>query len=321
MKTTKLNQVLLATFCLLLTVVSCKQRDDYPDFSKVEPPKVEEDIIPEDKNILPLTQQIMKNSAFVKQFLIDSSVNIATGVAYIHLRFINNLDQKVSLHLVELDKSKANISMVSLSPYDDYLYSVQQLSEMTMMNQETVSDQLVASIVGGVHSAGNPTAAFAKKGRLTKTNTSAVLPYIGVKKGSSAIEVLNSPNATTYPVPAIVFNDYFSLVGGSSWLIYNNVEITAISTAAARSGIGMTADKQKIYLLSVDGVNAFSAGVSTDNFIQLFKALACSTAFYTNGGTFNALAIRENNKFTMKNKPVGAIEPAIGNGIGFVIKK
>lgn len=323
MKMIKITQALCVAVGLLLVINACKQRDDYPDFSNIEPPKEEEDVIRPDNNILAISQKLLNEVPFVKDFLVDSSVNVAAGVEYVHFRFINNLDQKTSVHIVELDKSKANISMVSLSPYDDYLYSTQLLPEMTLMNQETVSDQLVASIVGGAHSSGNPTAAFAKKGRLIKTNTSSTIPYIGVKKGSSEIEILNSPNATTYPVPAIVFNNYFSLVGGTSWLIFNGVEITATSTATARSGIGMSADKQKIYLISVDGVNDFSAGISTDNFIKIFKALGCSVAFYTNGGTASSLAVRQNENFILRNIPstTNKMPATVANGVGFVVKK
>jgi hypothetical protein len=49
--------------------------------------------------------------------------------------------------------------------------------------------------------------------------------------------------------------------------------------AIARSGLEMTIDKQKIYLLAVDCVNAFAADVSTNNIIPLFKTLGYSNLF------------------------------------------
>lgn len=313
----------MASLGVILALGSCKQRDDYPDFSNIEPPKVVEDIIPSDNSILPISQKIMSGTTFVSTFLIDSNVVVAPGVEYTHFRFMNNLDQKTSIHIVEIDRSKANIGLTSLSPYDDYLYATQQLPEMMAMNQETLAGDLAVGLVGGAHSSGNPTAAFVVRGRLTKANTSRTLPYIGTKKIGTDIDILNSPNSTTYPAPAIVFTDYYSLIGGASWLTYQGNDILITSTATARSGLGMTADKQKIYLLAVDGVNAFSAGVSTNNFIQLFKALGCTNSFYTNGGTSNALAIRQGKDFVLKNFPAttNGQPAAIANGIGFVIKK
>lgn len=312
-------------FLLVSVISSCTERDDYPDFSNVEPPKVIEDIIPPDNSILPITEKIKSGSSFFKTFLLDSAVKVLEGIEYNHIRFINNLDQKVSMHVVEMDKSKANISMTSLSPYDDYLFGVQVLPEMLLMNQESIPDVLQIGIVGDNHSSGTPTGSFVKKGRVLRTSTSRVLPYIGVKKGSSEILFLNSPDATKYPVAAIVPSEYSSLVAGQNWLLYNDVEIVSTAvTALARTAIGVSKDKSKFYCISVDGINDFSAGIGLNNLRTLFKALGCSSAFFTNGSASNSLAIRTSNEkspFVLKNFPQSGLPTSIANGIGFVVKK
>lgn len=298
---------------------SCKQRDDYPDFSDLEPPVVKEDIIPTDNDILPITQRIKSNAPFLKTFLLDSNKTVTTGIEYTHIRFLNDLDQKVSMHIVEMDQSKKKVSMVALSPFDDYLYSTQQLPEMMKMNQETLSSKLMVGIVGDNHSAGTPTGTYVKKGRVIKTNTSLTLPYIGMKKGSSEILFLNSPNTTDFPVPAIVPSEYSNLIAGQNWMLFNGVDVVyTTTTTVARTAIGMTADKQKLYAISVDGVNDFSAGISLNNFRTIFKALGCSVAFFTSGSATNAIAVREQDNFVLKNKPAATL-PLVANAIGFVV--
>lgn len=298
---------------------SCKQRDDYPDFSDLEPPVVKEDIIPTDNDILPITQRIKSNAPFLKTFLLDSNKTVTTGIEYTHIRFLNDLDQKVSMHIVEMDQSKKKVSMVALSPFDDYLYSTQQLPEMMKMNQETLSSKLMVGIVGDNHSAGTPTGTYVKKGRVIKTNTSLTLPYIGMKKGSSEILFLNSPNTTDFPVPAIVPSEYSNLIAGQNWMLFNGVDVVyTTTTTVARTAIGMTADKQKLYAISVDGVNDFSAGISLNNFRTIFKALGCSVAFFTSGSATNAIAVREQDNFVLKNKPAATL-PVVANAIGFVV--
>lgn len=312
-------KALFVPLMLGLILSSCKQRDDYPDFSNLEPPVIEEDIIPTDNDVLPITQRIKNSAPFLKTFLMDSTQNVTAGIDYSHIRFLNDLDQKVSMHIVEMDQSKKKVSMVTLSPYDDYLYTTQQLPEMMKMNQETLSSKLMVGIVGDNHSSGTPTGSYVKKGRVIKTSTSLTLPYIGVKKGSSEILFLNSPNATTNPVPAIVPAEYSSLIAGQNWLLFNGIDVIyTTTTTVARTAIGMTADKQKLYAITVDGVNAFSAGISLNNFRTIFKALGCNMAFFTSGSTTNALSVREQDDFILKNKPAAGL-PVVANAIGFVV--
>ena len=313
------NEFLIGMISLVaILIVSCKQRDDYPDFSGLEAEAPVEDIIPPDNNMTPLVQKIKDGAPFYKTFLIDSTISIANGVEYYHTRFINSLDQKVSMHIVELDLNKANILLSSLTPYDDYLFGSQQLPEMMQMNQETIAGDILVGIVGD---GSTPTGTFVKKGRVIKTNTSRTIPYIGVKKGSNDIAIANSPDATKFPVPAIVPTEFTSLIAGVNWMLYLGTDVVyTTTTTVARTAVGFTLDK-KIYCISVDGVNDFSAGISLNNMRTIFKALACNNAFYVNGSASNALAVKQGDKWILKSIPQTGVAPAVGTGIGFVMKK
>lgn len=301
----------------LLSLAACKQRDDYPDFSNLKPPVVPEDIIPQDNDMTALSKKIQAKVPYFKTFLVDSTIMINPGIEYTHLRFLNNLDQKISVHIVEMDKSKAALQMETLSPYNDYLYSTQGLPEMMGMGQESIKGKLVVGIVGDNHSSGTPSGSYVKNGRVIKVNPSFTLPHIGVKKGSKDILFLNSPTAT---VASIVPAEYQSLIAGQNWLIYGGVDINnTLTTVRSSSGIGVSADNQKLYCITVDGVNDFSAGVNLNNFRELFKAMDCHTAFYTNGTASSSLAIRIDNYIMLKNFPQSGAPIGIANAVGFVV--
>lgn len=314
-----LVSLLLTSLC----VVSCKQRDDYPDFSKKEPPKKVEDVIPPDNKMEPITEKIKNGTAFLKTFLLDSSVNIQAGFDYTHIRFLNSIDQKVSMHIVEIDLSRPGVSMQTLSPYDDYLYVVQPIVGMLQYNQKTAEGKLIVGLVGDAFSGATPTGSYVKAGRVIKTNVSKILPYVGVKKGSQVIEVLNSPNATTFPATEIVPSQYKSLVAGQNWMLYKGYEVIyTTTTTVARTGLGFTQDMKKAYVITVDGVNDFSAGIALNNMREVFKSLGCYHAFFTNGSASNSLAVWNEKKsdWLDKNFPQSGTFGSIANGIAFYQK-
>jgi len=279
---------------LLFAVQGCEVRDDYPTFEREEV-TVEEDIIPEDSDIAPLTQSIMDGTAFFKTFLMDSVQTIHPAVAYTHIRFLDEFDRKVSMHVLEIDRSKADISIQALSPFGDYLYHVgQPLPDMMRMNEPKMAGTLLAAITGGDLTAGRPTATYVQNGRLIVERTSKTLPMVGVRKDNGAIAILNSPSTADHPVPDVEVDQYSQIIGGTNWMLFNGIErVYTTTTTIARTSIGFTPDMQKIYCIAVDGVNDFSAGIMLNSLRTIFRALGCDNAFYTRGAAFNALGLRQ----------------------------
>lgn len=313
---------------LLFTMKSCEVRDDYPTFEPKEE-EIIEDIIPPDNNITALTQKIIDGTSFFKTFLLDSTQTIHNGVEYTHIRFLDEFDRKVSMHVLEIDRSKANVTIQGISPFGDYLYHVgQALPEMMQMNESKMNGTLIAAIVGGAITDGRPTATHVQNNRLIVKRTSKVLPMVGVRKDNGVIEVLNSPDATLFPVPDVDDTQYSQIIGGTNWMLYNGNEVSyTTTTTVARTSIGFTPDMQKIYCIAVDGVNDFSAGIMLNSKRTIFKALGCNNAFYTNGSATNSLGVRLANssvpngyEYVLKNFPQSGIPGAINYGIGFVVK-
>lgn len=317
---------------IMMAINGCKVRDDYPVFEEKEEVVIE-DIIPPDNNISPVSQKIKDGTTYFKSFLIDSTKSIVSGVEYTHLRFMSNIDQKVSMHIVEIDREKGDFNIQALSPFGDYLYATaQELPEMMKMNEPKIASdkQIVAAIVGGTIGtsvAGKPSYSYVQNGRIISTSTLITYPAVGVSKSDGAIKVLNTYDDKVYPATAIVPGDYSQLISGTNWMLYyGNDAVYSTTTKVARTAIGFTPDMKKIYLISVDGVNTFSDGIMLNDFRTVYKALGCNSAFYTNGSAANALAVKalgySKTGYELKNIPTTpTVLPTVNFAIGIVGKK
>ncbi|GAA4134390.1 hypothetical protein GCM10022216_07340 [Sphingobacterium kyonggiense] len=310
-------------YTVLFSAQSCKVRDDYPEFD----PPVEEvpvkDTIPPDDIKTAWIQRIMDNTTYIKTFQMDTTQTIAPGFEYVHTRFINKENLSISMHILEIDMSKTKVTMQTLTPYNDYLFSAQHLPEMIPFNQVSAEGKIIAAINGDAATSNEPTGSYVKFGRVMKKNTSKTRPYIGVRKGSDKIEFFNSPDATKYPVPEIDYTQIKHLVGGSYFLLYKGNNVSTTSSGAARIAVGITQDESKIYLVATDGVVAnFSAGVALDDLRDIMRALGCYTAMQPTSGNVTSLTVLDvlskEQQWIKKN-----ITPALAaapSGIGFVVK-
>jgi len=331
MKTPHINRT--AALCLgiglLFAAQSCEVRDDYPTFEH-EQVEGEEDFIPEDNDILPITQRIMDGTAYFKTFLMDSARTIWQGCEYTHIRFLDDLDRRVSMHVLEIDRTKADVSIQALSPFGEYLYHVAQpLPDMMRMNEPKMNGTLLAAITGAELSAGQPFCTHVQNGRLIVERANKTRPMVGVRKDNGAIEVLNSPHATDFPVPAVDAAQYSQIIGGANWMLFRHdgkdMEMDYSSTTTiARTSIGFTPGMQKIYCIAVDGVDDLSAGIMLNSKRTVFKALGCNQAFYTRGSAFSSLGLRQEtasgHAYALKNLPPGGTPGGINYAFGFVAR-
>lgn len=316
------------SLCAWLLLFSCKQRDDYPVFEDPKIVEVEKDTIPPDNTKESLTQKIIDGTDVIKTFQMDSMTVLAPGVNRMHVRFKNKLDQAMSMQVLELDLTQPKISVFALSPFDDNLFTTQVLSDMAKYNEGRTGGRIIAAINGDVATSGAPTGSFIRLGRQIKTSTTTATantrPFIAVKNDETVV-IGNRPN-TTVPLVPYNLSDFKHLVSGGTWLVYKGGLITsAVTTVQANTAIGITADK-KIYAVLVDGVNnAFSVGITFNDFGKIMKALGCSEAFSTSVGTSAVMVQRDkgiNNEVTWKvvNKPATATGGANVNGVGFVVR-
>ena len=307
----------------LLTLFSCKERDDYPSFDDPIEEETNQDVLPEDNQKTALVESVMGKTDYIKTFQMDTTQTVAPGFEYYHLRFISRDDVPISLHIVEIDQSIAKATMQALSPYNDYLYAAQLLPEMIEFNQQGTSGNIIAAMSGDVSASNVPVGSYVKFGRVIKRNSDKIRPYIGVKKGSDKIEFFNTPDSVLYPVDPIDLSQVKHLIGGSNFLLYKGDQGTVSSPFAARGAIGITQDESKIYLVSVDGVLAdYSVGITYDDLRDFMKALGCYTAMENGSGNTNSLTVVDilNPELAWIQKNRVLTFSGTSNAIGFVVK-
>lgn len=326
----KYSRLLSLTGVVLLSTISCKQRDDWPVFGEPEVVPVVKDTIPPDNEIGAITKLIMDKSDIIKTFRMDSTVSLGDGITHTHVRFLNKLGQPMSMHIAEVNLSKSNITAQALSPFDDYQYTLQTISDMAQYNEGRSGGKIMIAINGDGITSGAPTGSFIKSGRQLKTNTTTattnVRPFFAVKYDGTPY-IGNRPN-TTVPLDAYNLNDFKHLVSGGTWLLYKGGAINStVVTVQANTGIGLTLDK-KVYAVVVDGGNsAFSVGITFNDLGKIMLALGCSNAFSTSTGTSSVIVRRQeqrdiNNAVIWKtlNNPTVVNGTANLSGIGFVLK-
>jgi len=316
---------------LLLSLVACKQRDDYPVFEQKEPVVTVPEVIPPDNEVGTLVKKIMDKTDIISIFKLDSTTTLTNGIKRTHVRYVNKLNQAMSMQILEVDLSKSNLGVTALSPFDDYLFTVQTMGDMAKYNETRSGGKIIAAVNGDVVTSSAPTGSFIFRSRQLKTTTTTATantrPFLGVKKDGSVF-VGNKPLASS-PMDAYNLNDLAALVSGGSWLLYKGAAVAStVTTAQANTAVGLNGDKNYLYAVVVDGgTNAFSVGITYDDLGRIMESIGATDAFVTNGGTASVMVQRmekegESGVLSWKvvNRPVAAAGGSSANGIGFVLK-
>jgi hypothetical protein len=87
---------------------------------------------------------------------------------------------------------------------------------------------------------------------------------------------------------------------------------------APRSAAGTSADGTTVYLVTVDGSQAHSAGISIQNLAELMRTMGADAAVNLDGGGSSTMVARERRVGTMRvvNSPSGSAQRPVPNGVG-----
>jgi exopolysaccharide biosynthesis protein len=108
-------------------------------------------------------------------------------------------------------------------------------------------------------------------------------------------------------------------VGGNQVLVTDGVAQQFTDTAlAARSAVGFSRDGRKMYLLTVDGKQVNSAGVTLTQWAGMVAGFGAYSALNIDGGGSSTLLARKPGEIglTLENSPSDGSERAVANGIG-----
>lgn len=322
-----MRKLMLLSISTMLIASSCSRRDDYPNFDDKEVVEEVVDVIPPDNTISDVTQKIIDQTSLITKFQIDSTTEIANGVQYTHVRFLNVLDQPVSMTILEIDRAQSEVSSIAMSPFNDVLYSTQFLADMAKDNEISPPLRIIAAINGDSFTTGIPTGSYIRYGRQIKVNTTTATvntrPFFAVKKDGTMF--IGNRKDAIVPLDPYELNDISHLVSGSNWLLYRGTNFENADIAlAARTAIGLS--PTKLFSIVVDGDNPkFSVGLKLNDVRDMLKAIGAVDAFQLNAGQTSALVVRNQSNlrpvtWDVKNFPTTPTASATATGIGFLVK-
>lgn len=302
---------------MLVILVSCKKSSKSAPEAEVP----EEEVV--DNTIEPLTKKIMDNTSVIGTFMSDETISVGTGIKRTRISYKRKDKLPVKMFVLEVDMNTPKLELQGLAPYNDWIPSMQKLTEMCRDN-EIAGTNIIAAINGDVYNTttGVPGSLFYINNR----------PYINtVTVGRTYIAALNDGTITIggkdtkgveRPVDKALIKN---AVGGNQWLVDNGVKATLTDvTIIARTAFGYTAGKI-VYAIVVDGSQPdYSNGVTLNDLRDVMSALGVKDAINLDGGSSSTLVVKDLGKgvWNVQNKPALAFnnERIIGNGLGFVLK-
>ncbi|TKC55971.1 phosphodiester glycosidase family protein [Pedobacter hiemivivus] len=314
-----MNKILNLILVLAMVSVLYGCKKDKKLASETEVP--EEEVV--DNTIEPLTKKIMDNTTVIGTFVSDATTAVMAGIKQTQIRFKRKDNLPVKIFILEADMNTPKLELLGLAPYNDYIPGLQRLSEMCRDN-EAVGGSIVAAINGDTYNTttGLPTSTFYINNRVYVSTLPAGRTFIAaLNDGTIAIGGKDTKGIDRPVNLALIKN----AVGGSQWLVDNNVKATLTDvTISARTAFGYTAGKV-VYAVIVDGSQAeYSNGLSLADVRDIMAALGVKDAINLDGASSSTLVVKDQARgaWVVQNKPPLAknIERMIGNGLGFVIK-
>lgn len=113
-----------------------------------------------------------------------------------------------------------------------------------------------------------------------------------------------------------LLTDFKEQMGGSDDIVLQGGITDAGQSGAAtgehpRTGMGISKDKKTVYIVVVDGRQTASAGVSLQDFGEVFKTLGAWDAVNLDGGGSTCMVVNKE----IRNHPSDGNERAVGNGV------
>jgi hypothetical protein len=286
------------------------------------PPDVEEPEEVVDNTIEPLTRKIMDGTTVIGTFVSDVTIPISTGVTQTQISFLRKDKLPVKMFILQADMKTPKLELQGMAPYNDWIPSLQKISEMSRDN-ELPGTNIVAAINGDVFATtGVPSSLFYINNRVYKSTITAGRTYFAALNDGSLVIGGNDTKGVPRPV---TLSQIKNAIGGFQWLVDNGVKATLTDvTIIPRTSIGYTADKV-IYAIMVDGAQAaYSNGLSLADLRDIFFTLGVKDAINLDGGASTTFVVKDKSKgqWNVQNRPTGILgtERLVANGWAFVVK-
>lgn len=243
---------------------------------------------------------------------------VAQGARVAEIAYTSTKGKLMKLFVYEVDLTVPTISVEVSTPDNQTVFKRQKMTE-----QAIYKDGTGHKVWGGVNGdffnmeTGEPQGIVYKNGVALK---------------ESFFTTNNTFFAITYQRRAIIggLNEYNSIkntlkeaLGGRTWLVKNGV-VPVFSNDTVyepRTCVGVSKDRQKIYLLAVDGRQAtYSNGMNYGELSQCMYALGAYNAINIDGGGSTTFFRRNADdfsagRFEIRNRPSDGTERPVANGL------
>ena len=265
-----------------------------------------------------LEERLRTNTNLIDEMLSSVTYYVAQGARVAEIAYTSTKGKSMKLFVYEIDMTVSTISLEVSTPDNQAVYTRQKMTE-----QATYEDELGHKVLGGVNGdffnmdTGEPQGIVYKNG-------------VALKESFYATN--NTFFAISYQRRAIIggLNDYSSTkstikeaLGGRTWLVKNGVVPTFTNDTIyePRTCIGTSIDRQKIYILSVDGrQETYSNGMNYGELSSCMYALGAYNAINIDGGGSTTFFRRKTDdfsdgRFEIRNTPSDGTEREVANGL------
>lgn len=265
-----------------------------------------------------LEERLRTGTNLIGEMLSSVTYYVAQGARVAEIAYTSIKQEKMKLFVYEIDLTVPTISVEVSTPDNQNAFKRQKMTE-----QAVFEDGEGHKVWGGVNGdffnmeTGEPQGIVYKNGVALK---------------ESFFTSSNTFFAITYQRRAVIggLNDYNSIkstlkeaLGGRTWLVKNGVVQTFTNDTidAPRTCIGVSIDRQKIYILSVDGrQETYSNGMNYEELSDCMYALGAYNAINIDGGGSTTFFRRKTDdfsagRFEIRNKPSDGTERPVANGL------
>ncbi len=249
--------------------------------------------------------------------------NISDGVVYKEYYYTGENGNPYVANVIYVDTSKNSFRLGT--PREEYnnIYSTRTTLTAQMQSATDKGYEVVAGINGDRWETNTETwqtwnrAMAIKDGTLISRGTMA-LPYFGMTKDGEYVIGENGTEAVTTQFEMVVGGD-FMLVENGMPIVIEQMDDQHCYISHPRTLIGIT-DDGNLILVTVDGRQSHSNGLTMEMAADLMASLGAATAVSLDGGGSTTMAVKSGSSFTVKNNPSDGSQRAIINSV-LIVKK
>lgn len=266
-------------------------------------------------------KKLVEGTDLFAQVYTDTMYTVVDGVRAGEIAYLSQIGRAMKIFIFEVDLNHPKIDIIASAPNNTNTFGMQRMTQQAAA-ADTESRRVWAGVNGDFYdmNTGVPRGVFYRQGVALRTNfDNGDRGFFAVGNDGKAFV------ATRDEYPAIAATGIIkeAVGAGATLLREGNVPIQTDQSIEPRTGIGVSEDGSKVFMLAVDGRNfSYSNGMQLAEVGACLKALGAENGINLDGGGSTTFFIRNtpefvDNRFEIRNWPTdnGGRERAVANGL------